>query len=263
MDKQMSPEEKTKVVIIEDERSHAEIIKVCIKEALKKNDLEKEVEILPSEKPSFYSMEEFVKSNEGQDEKIRAFLIVDLFLAKTRENPSIVFHQLMYNLFKSPIDPTLVCGRLGVLSKLTSHYTNAYIELFSYFPLYFTTQNEPVYDDGFIYSDFSLKQIKQLVKEKYDEISKLLNKKADAWDPSTAIQTVQTIAMSQALYERIEGIFNCTNVFDHMTQDTTPPNHKHIFIGTAKTKMLHEDAKKLADKMSNVIMRSRGQERLT
>jgi hypothetical protein len=266
----MSAEKETRVVIIEDERSHAEIIRQHIDKVLKNNEELGEVKILPANKPSYYKMEEFIESPDGKDSKMRAFLIVDLFLAKTRENPSIVFHQLMYNLFKSPTDPSLVCGRLGVLSKLRSYYTNAYVELFSYFPLYFVTQNEPVYDDGFIYSDIESKEIKHLVKENHKEISALLNKEnllnkdeAQVWDLYTATQTIQTIAMREALYERIKGIFNCTNVFDHMTENTTPPNHANIFIGTPKTTKLHKDAESLATKLLTVITRSQGQEGLS
>ncbi len=258
--------DKTRVVIIEDERSHAEIIKQHVTEALQEANLLGEVEVLPTTRPSFYSMEEFVESDVGKDRRMRAFLIVDLFLAKSRENPSIVFHQLMYNFFKSPTDYTLACGRLGVLSKLKSYYENCYIELFSYFPMYFTTQNEPVEDDGFIYIDFPKRKIKQLVKEHYEDIWKHLKKKADVLDEddgATVIQMIQTVAMRDALYERIRGIFNCTNVFDHLTGSNTSPNHSSIFIGTSKTKKLHEDAKKIASKMMDVITRSRGQEKLS
>lgn len=259
----MPIEKQTQVVIIEDERSHAEIIRKHVDKVLADEKLINTVEVLPSDRPSFYRMEEFAKLFTEQDRQMRAFLIVDLFLAKRIENPSVVFHQLMYNLFESPVDPTLVCGRLGVLSKLKDAYPNAYVELFSFFPLYFATQNEPVENDRFIYADCDKSKIKQLVRANEKSVTEYLKKKkAEAWDDITRIQMIQTIAMRDAIYERIEGIFSCTNVFDHMTEDTTPPNGTMI-IGTQKTKMLHEDAEKLAQKMAEVIKRSEGKDKLS
>lgn len=254
----MQEQTNPKVVVIEDERSHAIIIRQHLKKVLQGNQLSKNVDILPLDRPSFYSMEEFVRSDAGKDRKMRAFLIVDLFLAQARENPSIVFHQLMYNLFLSPTDHTLVCGRLGVLSKLKASYENAFIELFSYFPVYFATQNEPVPNDGFAYEDCSVSKIKQLVAENYDEIAQHLNKaRTDYWDLATATQVIQTIAMRDALYERIKGIFGCRDVFDHMTEESTlsNPRDRDILLGTAKTNMMHEDAERLAKKMLSVVQK--------
>src|SRR5262249_36458053 len=103
-------------------------------------------DILPSgtAKRSYPRMEDFVTAH--PEATIKAFVVVDLFLRAANETPSAVFHQLMYSMFPSPTDDSIVCGRIGILKALTSHYKSAHFELFTYVPTYLETQNEPVGD---------------------------------------------------------------------------------------------------------------------
>lgn len=229
------------VVLIEDEIHQARALRKHIELALPEIEA---VRLLPasSAQCSYESMESFALSSEGNETNIEGFIIVDLFLAEERVDPLSVFQQLMYCLFPSPTDFSLVCGRLGVLQKLIDKYRHAHFEIFSYFPTYFSQQNEKLPADEVFYKKFGRRDLTKFARSKKDALNGfIVEHGCGAPGEESAMTLMQMFALRDALYQRLDGIFR-ERISEHMTPTERWPK-------SIKSDAIDIDAKKLVKKI--------------
>ena len=243
------------VVIIEDEENQASLLRDSLEAANAAERFGQNVVIWPPgrsvspgrSKYAYKDMESFAISPEGRAQReFRGFIIADLFLQQDQVDPVAVFHQLMFSLFKSPTDFSLVCGRLGVLRKLVEAYKNAHVEVYTYFPTYFTTINETIQPDRVFYLHHSLSDVRKFASERKKDFETFLGRHSLVGE-RLGINTLQNLALYDALEDRIRGIFECRDIFDHVTD--IPKVGDKDFSGSVKTDSLGDSVRKLVGKI--------------
>lgn len=131
------------IVLIEDEAHQRELLRQHFDTWSGDKDRKGTVSILPSVesgKKAYRSIEEFILSDEGKNVDADYIIVADLYLEKDTNvvTPWTSFSQLMIDFYRSPLDNSIVCGRLGILQLLRRRFVNAHIEVFSYYPKYFS-----------------------------------------------------------------------------------------------------------------------------